>query len=236
MKIIERITAIAAILIITIAVPASAAELKDVIAALEQGYNSLTDVRADFSQRTVITSMKREELGKGELFIKKGSGNSTMFRFDYVKPRQQIISDGKTAWYYLPDNSQVMVTDISALFAGGNGIALNYLTGMGNISKDFSISFVGDGRDKKGNYVLDLVPRKPSQSIARLQLTVAASLVAQFQESGKSQPMFPVVASVVDDHFGNRTYIELNHVRVNRGIADSRFTFKIPKGVEVIKN
>jgi len=216
--------------------PAWGADLKEVIASLEQGYNALTDVQADFTQRTVIASIKREELGRGVLLIKKTAGSSSMFRFDYSKPRQQIISDGKTAWYYLPDNRQVMVSDMAALFAGGNGIALNYLTGMGHLSKDFTISFAGDGRDKKGNYVLDLVPRKPSQTIARLRLTVAASLVDQPQESGRSQPVFPVVSSVVDDNFGNRTFIELSRVKVNKGIANSRFRFKIPKGVEVIKN
>jgi outer membrane lipoprotein carrier protein len=216
--------------------PGYGAELKEVVASVERGYNAVRDVQADFSQRTVIASIKREELGKGELFIKKTAGNSTMFRFDYTKPQQQIISDGKTAWYYLPDNRQVMVSDIAALFAGGNGIALNYLTGMGHLSKDFTISFAGDGRDKKGNYVLDLVPKKPSQTIARLRLTVAASLVDQPQESGSARPVFPVISSVVDDHLGNRTFIELSRVKVNRGIANSRFRFKIPKGVEIIKN
>jgi outer membrane lipoprotein carrier protein len=232
----ERTFTFLALLLFIAVSPATGAELKEVIASLEQGYNALTDVQADFTQRTVIASIKREELGRGKLFIKKTSGSSSMFRFDYSKPQQQIISDGKTAWYYIPDNKQVMVSDIAALFAGGNGIALNYLTGMGHLSKDFSISFAGDGRDKMGNYVLDLVPRKPSQAIARLRLTVLASLVEQFQESGKSQAVFPVVSSMVEDNLGNRTFIELSRVKVNQGIASSRFRFKIPKGVEVIKN
>jgi outer membrane lipoprotein carrier protein len=216
--------------------PGYGAELKEVIAALEEGYNSLTDVQADFSQRTVIASIKREEMGSGELFIKKRGGNSSMFRFDYTKPRQQIISDGKSAWYYLPDNRQVMVSDVSALFAGGNGIALNYLTGMGHISRDFTIVFAGDGRDKKGNYVLDLVPKKPNQVLDKLRLTVSAAAVERYQEGGSSRTVFPVVSSVVDDHFGNRTYLELSRVRVNQGMGNDRFKFKIPKGVEVIKN
>jgi outer membrane lipoprotein carrier protein len=236
MRRLERTFTFLAFLLFLAVSPATGADLKEVIASLEQGYNALTDVQADFTQRTVIASIKREELGKGKLFIKKTAGSSSMFRFDYSKPLQQIISDGKTAWYYLPDNKQVMVSDITALFAGGNGIALNYLTGMGHLSKDFSISLAGDGRDNKGNYVLDLVPRKPSQAIARLRLTVLASLVEQFQESGKSQPVFPVVSSVVEDNLGNRTFIELSRVKVNQGIANSRFRFKIPKGVEVIKN
>jgi outer membrane lipoprotein carrier protein len=212
------------------------AELNDVVASLEEGYNSLTDVQADFTQRTVIASIKREELGKGELFIKKKTGNTSMFRFDYTKPRQQIVSDGKTAWYYLPDNKQVMVSDVSELFAGGNGIALNYLTGMGHLSRDFTISFAGEGRDKKGNYVLDLAPKKPNQVVEKLRLTISAAAVERFQGGGNTKPLFPVVSSVVDDHFGNRTFIELSRVKVNRGISNSRFIFRIPSGVEVIKN
>jgi outer membrane lipoprotein carrier protein len=215
---------------------ASGAELKEVVAALEQSYNYLSDVRADFTQRTLIASIKREETGKGELFIKKGSGSSTMFRFDYVKPKQLIVSDGKTAWYYLPENRQVMMSNLESLFAGGNGIALNYLTGMGHISKDFTVSFAGEKTDKKGNYLLELVPRQPSQAIAKLRLAVSASVVENFVKGEKAAPEFPVVSSVVDDHGGNRTFIELSRVRVNQGISSSKFRFKVPKGVEVIKN
>ena len=95
----------------------------------------------------------------GELSIKKAPGGA-MFRFNYTKPRQQIISNGKTVWYYLPDNKQVMVSDVAALFEGGNGMALNYLTGMGHLSADFTAEFPEGRRDKKGNYVIDLVPKK----------------------------------------------------------------------------
>jgi len=218
------------------ALPGYGADLAEVIATLEQGYNSLADVQADFSQRTTIASMKREDHGKGELFIKKVAGGHAMFRFNYIKPNQQIICNGKSVWFYLPDNKQVMVTDVSKQFAGGNGIALNYLTGMGHVSKDFTIAFAGEGRDKKGNYVLDLAPKKPNQVMTRLRLTIAASAVEQFRESGKPLVQFPIVSSVVDDPFGNRTVIEYSRVRVNQGLAKERFVFKIPKGVEIIKN
>jgi outer membrane lipoprotein carrier protein len=196
----------------------------------------LADVQADFSQRTAIASIKREEHGKGELFIKKSTGNSAMFRFNYTKPRQQIISDGKNVWYYLPDNKQVMISDVTALFAGGNGIALNYLTGMGHVSRDFTISFSSEVRDKKGNYVLDLVPKKPSQVMAKLRLTIAASAVEQFRKRGKPQSLFPIVSSVVYDPLGNRTVIDYTRVKVNQGMENDIFSFKIPIGAEVIKN
>lgn len=142
------------------ATAAPSAPLADVVATLEQGYASLKDLQASFTQRTEMAAVKRSQTGSGELFIRKGAGDRALFRFNYVKPSQQIVSNGKTVWYYLPENRQVMTMDASALFAGGGGVALSYLTGIGQISRDFAVSFAGNGRDAKGNHVLDLVPKK----------------------------------------------------------------------------
>ncbi len=210
------------------------AELTDVIKTLEQGYNSLADVQAEFYQRTEIASMKRQERGAGELFMKKPAGATAMFRFNYTRPKQQIISNGRKVWYYLPENRQVMVSDVTALFQGGSTVALDYLTGMGHVTKDFTIKFAATGRDKKGNYVLELVPKKPSQAMAKLQLTIDAQAVESFIRERHAVNPFPIVSSVVFDAFGNRTAIEYSKVRANRGMGNDRFSFKIPKGVEVI--
>lgn len=208
---------------------------KNVVTVLEKGYGTLSDFQADFSQITSLASLNREERGSGELFIKKAGGDA-MFRFNYTKPRQQIISNGKTVWYYLPDNKQVMISNISTLFEGGNGVALNYLTGMGHLSADFTAGLAEEGRDKKGNYVLDLVPRKKSPVMTKLRLTVSARVVEDFLETGTVREPFPVSSSEVYDQLGNRTRIEFRKVRANRGIGSDRFTFKVPAGVEIIKN
>jgi outer membrane lipoprotein carrier protein len=206
----------------------------DVVATLEQGYATLADLQADFSQRTTVASINRDERGAGELFIKKSAG-SAMFRFNYTKPRQEIISNGKTVWYYLPENKQVIVSNAAALFEGGNGIALNYLTGLGHISADFTAKFAGEARDKKGDYVLDLVPKKASPVMSKLRLTVSAKAVEEFLETKTVRIPFPVVSSEVHDQLGNRTRIDFGKVKVNRGLGSARFTFKVPAGVDVIK-
>ena len=82
------------------------------------------DLQADFNQRTYVAALKREEKGSGELFLKKRDGGA-MFRFNYLKPKQQIISNGKSVWFYLPENKQVILTDTARLFAGGNAIGLD---------------------------------------------------------------------------------------------------------------
>jgi outer membrane lipoprotein carrier protein len=216
--------------------PALAADddLKAVVATLEEGYRLLKDLQADFSQKTTITALGHSEKGNGELLLRRPTGAAAMFRFDYRKPKQQIVSDGKQVWFYIPENKQVMVSDLKSMLAQG-GVALNYLTGLGDVSRDFTISLAGNGRDSKGNYFIELVPKKEGQAFAKLQLTIAAAAVDKYRRAGKAEEPFPILSSVIIDQMGNRTQIEYAKVRTNRGIGAERFTFKIPAGVEVIK-
>jgi len=212
------------------------AELADVVRTLEQGYATLNDLQADFSQKSTLAAMKREEKGGGELFIKKGSGKESMFRFNYSKPKQQIVSNGKKVWYYLPEQKQVMVMELAQLFEGGNGVAVNYLAGLGHVSKDFNIVFAAEPKDKKGNYLLELTPKKKSPAMAKLQLTVPAEAVEQLLAQGKPGTPFPILSSTVFDQTGNSTRMEFSNVRTNRGLESGKFNFKIPAGVEIVKN
>ncbi|QEM69588.1 outer membrane lipoprotein carrier protein LolA [Geobacter sp. FeAm09] len=211
------------------------AALKDVIGALEKGYAGLQDVHADFSQRTLIAGVGREQKGSGELFLKRPASSAAMFRFNYAKPKQQIVSNGRQVWFYLPENRQVMVSSVADMFKGGNAIALSYLTGLGHVTRDFTVSFAREQRDKNGNYQLELVPKKPTTVLARLQLTVSAEAVERFLRQGNVQDLFPVRASVVHDAAGNQTRIDYSRVRVNKGLDNGTFTFKVPAGVEVVK-
>ena len=211
------------------------AALKDVVSALEKGYVSLQDVQADFVQKTLIAGINREQRGSGELLLKRPATSTAMFRFNYTKPKQQIVSNGKQVWFYLPENKQVMVSPVADMFKGGNSIALNYLTGLGHVSRDFDARFADEPQDKNGNYQLELIPKNPSPVLAKLQLTVSAAAVEQLLQDGSVQDVFPVLASVIHDAGGNQTRIEYSRIRVNKGLANSRFSFKIPKGVEVVK-
>lgn len=206
--------------------------MQELLEVLKTGYASMEDLQADFNQRTYIGSLKREEKGGGELFLKK-KGGGAMFRFNYTKPKQQIVSNGRSVWYYLPENRQVIQGDAAKLFSGGNAMAMSYLTGLGNLSADFNVRQLSIEPDKKGNYQLELVPKKHNQSVARLILTVPGEAVEKYRSGG--DPLFPVAASVLHDQMGNRTTIEYSRIRLNRGVGNDRFTFRVPAGVEVIK-
>lgn len=175
------------------------AGLQDVVSALESSYTTLQDVQAAFSQKTVIAAVKKEQRGNGEVLLKRPASSTAMFRFNYTKPNQQIISNGKQVWFYLPENKQVMVSSVSSMFKGGNAIALSYLTGLGHVSRDFTVSFAREARDRDGNYQLELVPKAASPMLSKLQLTVAAEAVDIYLRKGSVKDIFPIVASVVFD-------------------------------------
>ena len=211
------------------------ATLKEAVSALEKGYAGLQDVQADFSQKTSISAINREQKGSGEVLLKRPTSAAAMFRFNYSKPKQQIISNGKQVWFYTPESKQVIINSVAAMFSGGNSIALSYLTGLGHISRDFDVTFAAEPQDKHGNYQLELTPKKTSPVLVRLQLTVSSEAVEQLRTFGEVKNIFPIVSSIVHDAGGNRTRIDYSRVRVNKGIADGKFNFRIPEGVEIIK-
>lgn len=211
------------------------AALKDVVAALEKGYAGLQDVQADFSQRTTIAAVNREQKGVGEVFLKRPASATAMFRFNYTKPKQQIVSNGRQVWFYLPENRQVMLSPVADMFKGGNAIALSYLTGLGHVSRDFTVTFAKEPQDAQGNHQLELTPKKASPVLAKLQLTVSSQAVDQLLADGEVKDIFPVLSSTVHDAAGNRTRIDYSRIRVNKGLDSATFNFKIPAGVEVIK-
>lgn len=224
----------ALLLLMTPALAVQQDDLQDILAALKKGYASMDDLQAGFSQKTYVATLKREEKGSGELFLKK-RGGSAMFRFNYIRPKQQIISNGKSVWYYLPENKQVIVTDTAKLFSGGNAMAMSYLTGLGNLAADFDIRLLTVNPDKTGSYLLELVPKKPNPSVAKLHLAISAAAVEKSRNPDYAESFFPITSSVLFDQIGNRTSIEYSRIRVNSGVPGDRFNFKVPAGVDVIK-
>jgi outer membrane lipoprotein carrier protein len=226
---------LACCLMLMASVAAAADDLPLVLATLEQGAPLLQDLQADFSQRAVIPGIAGETKGKGQFFLKKGKEGPPLFRFNYSKPKQTIVSNGKTVWFYLPENRQVLVSDAATLMAGDSALAVNLLTGLGKISRDFTARLAGSGRDSRGNYLLELTPRRKGSLYSKLQMTVSAAAVDAYREGGKATDPFPLLSSTVHDTAGGRTTLEFSNIRTNRGLDNGRFTFTPPSGVEVIK-
>ena len=235
MKKLFSILLITALCLTSTSVMAKEATLADVTGALEAGYAGLKDLQASFTQTTTVPGMPKSQKGSGELMLRRPPGATAQFRFDYTVPKQSIVSNGKHVWFYQPENNQVMVITTEGMFKGGNSIALSYLTGLGNVSRDFSASFAKERRDQKGNYQIDLVPKAATPAITKLRLVIDRAAVEKFKSEGSLSETFPIVSSVVTDAIGSETRISYTRPKVNTGLGAGRFNFRPPKGVEIIR-
>ena len=168
--------------------------LNDVIATVEKSFKAgsngqapVGDFTADFFQRTLLKREGREMRGDGVASVKLATETSPlMYRFQYYRPYQQeIVSDGKSLWIYHPENREVILSDVSFIYTrpGFNpdrDRAVNFLQGLGRISKDFQINYASGMFDVAGNYVLELNPRRAMLNIRRILLVVSRDSVISY--------------------------------------------------------
>ena len=168
--------------------------LNDVIATVEKSFKAgsngqapVSDFTADFFQRTLLKKNGREMRGDGVVSVKLATATTPlMFRFQYYRPYQQeIVSDGNSLWIYHPENREVILSDVSSAynrpgFNPDRDHAVNFLQGLGRISKDFQINFASGMNDAAGNYVLELNPRRAMLNTRRIFLVVARDSVISY--------------------------------------------------------
>lgn len=244
-----RLLAIGLSLLLFLPISSSAAEvtLADLIETLEVPFRSTTtkagrisDFTAEFEQASHIASINRTQTGAGDVvfrFIPGQQGQAAMAQFlwDYEQPEvQQIISDGRSMWVYLPDNKQVIESDISQLDRQQGENPVTFLSGLGDLSQNFAIDFAPQPVDDEGNYLIQLAPRNSSEMIGAMQLVLDKEAVTQWREQGKSGEIFPLVATIVTDLQGNITTIRFADVKVNVGAEEKLFVFVKPDDVELL--
>ncbi len=253
------------------ALPARAIGLRDVIEALEQPFQNqhIRDYNADFFQESRISTLDRLQRARGRVSVRfdyerkrPGQVPLVMFHWEYQEPtRQEIVSDGKTLWVYLPENNQVIQSDVEMVSQARENDPMTFLTGLGNLSRDFQIGFAEPNRDARGNYILDLRPRRSTALINRMVIVVDRYAVEEpgtdprrpatprnvppagvptpedfFKKgAGGNTIVFPILSTTVYDPNGNSTTIEFSDVKVNRGLPPGGFHFSPPAGVEVLR-
>ncbi|MEA3362577.1 MAG: outer membrane lipoprotein carrier protein LolA, partial [Thermodesulfobacteriota bacterium] len=192
-------------------------ELNDVITALETPFKSQTesseriqDFTANFLQESHIASIDRTQQGEGMVSFKflaslEGESSTAKFRWEYRKPSvQEIISDGQIMWVYIPENRQVIESDISQLNAQQGQNPVTFLSGLGNLSRDFVINWSAEKTDQAGDYFLQLKPRENSQFIQQIEVVVNHEAVNSWQIQQKTGQIFPIRATHITDPSGNR--------------------------------
>jgi len=197
------------------AVPAQT--LEDVVRDLETAYSRMTDLRAEFTQTAFNKSLNQTIPAQGTVYLKKGG----KLRWEYTEPTpQEIVSDGRKLWVYTPALNQVNVGDAPEALAGPAG---SFLAGLGRLRAEFDVRFLNPAqpKDDGGNWVLDLTPKQPLPTLARLILAVDAKT-------------WELRTAVVYDQFENTVTMRFAKVAINSSLPDGLFTFVTPKGVATV--
>jgi outer membrane lipoprotein carrier protein len=191
--------------------------LDDVVRGLEQAYGRMSDLKAEISQTSFNKSLNATIPAQGVVYLKRGG----KLRWEYSEPaKQEIVSDGKTIWVYTPSLNQVNTGPAPEALAGPAG---SFLAGLGRLREHFQVRFLNPARptDADGNVVLDLTPRQPLPTLARLILTL-------------SPPGWEVRKAIVYDEFENTVTMRFTKLAVNTGLSDRLFTFVAPPGVATV--
>jgi outer membrane lipoprotein carrier protein len=200
-----------------VAASASAATLDDVVRDLEAAYGRMTDLKADFTQSAFNKSLNQTIPAQGTVYLKKGG----KLRWEYSDPTpQEIVSDGSTLWVYTRTLNQVNTGPAPEALAGPAG---SFLAGLGKVREQFEVRLLNPAqpKDADGNYVLDLRPRQPLPTMARLVLAI-------------DPQQFLVRKAVVYDQFENTVTMKFTKIAVNSGLSDKLFTFVPPKGAATV--
>ena len=191
--------------------------LEDVVRDLEATYSRVMDLRAEFTQTAFNKSLNQTIPAQGTVYLKKGG----RLRWEYTEPTpQEIVSDGRKLWVYTPALNQVNVGDAPEALAGPAG---SFLAGLGRLRAEFGVRFLNPAqpKDDGGNWVLDLTPKQPLPTLARLILAVDAKT-------------WELRTAVVYDQFENTVTMRFAKVAINSSLPDGLFTFVTPKGVATV--
>jgi outer membrane lipoprotein carrier protein len=188
----------------------SAETLDEAIASVENHYRQLHDLTAKVTQNNLLKSIGKTQKFEGTLWINKPG----KLRLEYTNG-QIILIDGKVALLYSKKSEQVIkkaFTDFEQM-----NIPVAFLLGAAHIRDDFEVF----QPDAKTLHLLELRPKKEGAAMKKLRI--------QIEEAGR------IIGLSIFDKSGNVTEINFSDIREDTGFDSKLFTFKAPKGTEIIE-
>ena len=185
-------------------------------AAVDAHYNHLRSLEAQFVETYRGSGMDRSE--SGMLWLKKPG----KMRWQYRSPKEKLfVSNGKDAWFYVPDDRQARKESAKKLEDIRSPLA--FLLGKTKLEKELrGLSAAPDIVPlESGNVVLRGVPVAFADQISEIVLEVA--------------PDFRIVRLVIEGVDGTSTEYRFSDQKEDVAVADSRFDFRVPPGTEVVE-
>ncbi len=183
---------------------------------VDRHYNALQSLQAEFTESYRGAGISRTE--SGTLWLRRPG----RMRWEYTSPHNKLfVSDGRTAWFYVPGEKQARKMPLKSLDDLRTPLA--YLLGRTRLEKEFTgLSLAPDiAPSVPGNVILRGVPRNMSDRISSVVLEIATD--GSFQR---------IVANEID---GSRTEFIFRNQKIDLPLSESKFKFSPPSGVEIIQ-
>jgi outer membrane lipoprotein carrier protein len=204
-----------AVLVSLLAGPARAADVKAVASAVDAHYNHLRTLRAEFTEIFRGSGMERTE--SGTLWLKKPG----KMRWEYRSPKEKLfVSDGKDAWFYVPEDRQARKQSAKKLEDIRSPLA--FLLGKTKLAKELTgLSLAPDIAPVQAG---DVMIRGVPQGFADLVSEIVLEITPQNQISR-------ILMQGVD---GATTEYRFTDQKEDTEVTDSGFSFRPPMGTEIV--
>jgi outer membrane lipoprotein carrier protein len=194
----------------------SPSDVHAVAQAVDNHYNHLQSLQAEFAETYRGAGIERTE--SGSLWLKK----TGKMRWEYRSPKEKLfLSDGKDAWFYLPGDRQVRRTSVKKL--DDLRSPLGFLLGKTRLEKELDgLSVAPDlAPATPGNTVLRGVPKALAERVSEVVLEIT--------------PDYRIARILFEEADESVTEYRFSQQRENGEIGDQLFRFIPPPGVETVE-
>jgi len=196
-------------------VVSAATDVHAIADAVDRHYNHLRTLQCEFTEIYTGAGMERTE--SGTLWLKKPG----KMRWEYRSPREKLfVSDGKDAWFYVPGEHQVRRTPVRQLDDLRSPLA--FLLGKTRLERELTgLSLAQDVKPlAPGNVILRGVPKTMADRVSQVLLEITpGSWISRIS---------------IQEVDGSATEYRFGDPKEDVSIADQRFQFTVPDGVEII--
>jgi outer membrane lipoprotein carrier protein len=183
---------------------------------VQRKYDRVSDFSADFVHSYRGGVLKQQATERGTVLVKKPG----KMRWEYTAPEKKLfVSDGHKIYSYIPQDRQVIIGTMPSDERAPTPAL--FLTGKGDISRDFNAAFDKVAEAPPGSLVLKLTPKRREPEYESLTLVLDPDTLS-------------LRMLITVDSQGGRSAFTFSNLKENVGVADNQFVFKMPRNVDVV--
>jgi len=184
---------------------------EEILKKVKDKYDTINDAVVKFSQRTTFELSRVEHAATGTLYLKKDN------KYRVEVDGQTIVTNGEIVWKYSPQQQQVLIDRFKM---DERTFSLERV--LGGTPSGFLPTLLGKERVGKSDaFVLKLTAKDEDSFVQSMKLWI-------------DDGTWLIKKAEYVDAGGTRTDYVVNDVKTNVGLDDSRFTYQIPEGAEVV--